>query len=226
MGGISSPLAAGLALVFDMDGVLVDSNSLHREAWTAFNLRYGVETTDEMLYRMYGKRNDDIVRDFFGSGLSEEEVSARGAAKEELYRELAARQLEQMLVPGIREFLEEYRQAPKALATNAEPANVAFVLRSAGLEPYFRIVVDGHQVTNPKPPPEVYLRAADQLAVAPANCIVFEDSHSGVSAAQAAGMRVVGLATTHGDLIGTSITVDNFVSGNLRQWLASQVRVA
>jgi beta-phosphoglucomutase len=225
MNGFASPLAEGLALVFDMDGVIVDSNPLHREAWAVFNRRYGLETTEDMHGRMYGKRNDEIVRDFFGTGLSDEEVAARGAAKEEVYRDLARRRFEQMLVPGIREFLEEHRGAPMALATNAEPANVAFVLRSAGLEPYFRVVVDGHQVTNPKPHPEVYLRAADRLGISPANCIVFEDSFSGVAAAQGAGMRVVGLATTHGDLIGTSISVDNFESRDLRRWLASQVRV-
>ena len=75
-------LADGLALIFDMDGVIVDSNPLHREAWILFNRRYGVETTDAMLQRMYGRRNDQIVRDFFGEGLPAEEVAARGAAKE------------------------------------------------------------------------------------------------------------------------------------------------
>ena len=62
------------ALIFDMDGVLVDSNPLHCQVWEVFNRRYGLETTPEMHERMYGKRNDQIVRDFFGSSLSEEEV--------------------------------------------------------------------------------------------------------------------------------------------------------
>src|SRR5690242_17906186 len=132
MSSSDAPLARGLALIFDMDGVIIDSNPLHREAWVAFNRRYGLETTEEMHQRMYGKRNDEIVRDFFGADLADGEVIARGAAKEELYRDMAGPQLEEMLVPGIREFLAEYHDAPSAVATNAEPANVEFLLRRAG----------------------------------------------------------------------------------------------
>ena len=218
-------LGPGLALIFDMDGVVIDSNPLHRESWEEFNRRYGVVTTGEMLARMYGRRNDEIVRDFFGDSLSPEEVAARGAAKEELYRKILEGRLEEALTPGVRPFLQEYSNAPKALATNAEPANVNFLLDRAALRQYFKVVVSGDQVQNPKPHPEIYLKAADLLNVPPANCIVFEDSHVGVEAALAAGMRVVGVCTTHGDLPGTAITVHNFVSGSLRTWLAAQARV-
>jgi beta-phosphoglucomutase family hydrolase len=216
-------LAPGLALIFDMDGVIVDSNPVHRDAWTAFNLRYGVETTDEMLERMYGKHNADIVRDYFGPHLSREEVEARGAAKEVLYRQLAAARLEQMLVPGIREFVAAWPSTPKGVASNGEPDNVHFVLERSGLRPCFQAVVDGSQVTHPKPHPEVFLKVAGLLGVAPEDCVVFEDSPTGVAAAQAAGMRIVGLCTTYGDLPGTSINVNNFSSGDLQRWLASQV---
>jgi beta-phosphoglucomutase family hydrolase len=220
----STPLAGGLALIFDMDGVIIDSNPLHREAWSAFNRRYGVETTEAMLEYMYGKRNDEIVRGFFGADLADEEVTLRGAAKESLYREMAGVRIEQMLVPGVREFLEYYRGAPVALATNAEPANVEFLLEKTGLRGYFRAVIDGHQVERPKPDPEIYRKAADALETAPADCVVFEDSYAGVEAALGAGARVVGIRTTHGNLPGVSITVDNFLSRDLRQWLAGQVR--
>jgi beta-phosphoglucomutase len=214
--------AAGLALIFDMDGVIVDSNPAHRESWEAFNRRYGIETTEEMHQRMYGKRNDDIVRDFFGAHLSAEEVATRGAAKEALYREMIADRIEAMIVPGLRDFLEEQRGVPTALASNAEPANIDFLLDRACLRNYFPVVVDGHQVANPKPDPEIYLKAADLLSVSAANCIVFEDSYSGVAAAQAAGMRIVGVRTTHGNLLGTSINIDNFTSSCLRSWIAGQ----
>jgi len=221
---VSRPLslAPGLALLFDMDGVIVDSNPLHREAWEVFNRRYGLETTEAMHESMYGKRNDDIVRGFYGADLPHDEVIARGAAKEALYREMAGTRLEQMLVPGLRDFLEEYRNAPMGLASNGEPANVELILENAGLRRYFQAIVDGHQVVNPKPDPEIYLKVAEILQVAPANCIVFEDSSAGVQAGLSAGMRVVGLCTTHGYLPGTTITVHNFCSGELRQWLASE----
>jgi beta-phosphoglucomutase len=215
-------LAEGLALIFDMDGVIVDSNPLHREAWAVFNRRYGLETTDAMVERMYGRRNDQIVRDFFGGDLPAGEVAARGAAKEELYREMMASRIEEMLVPGLRPFLELYRGAPMAVATNAEPQNVDFVLDRAGLRPYFRAVVDGHQAIHPKPHPEIYQRAAAMLAIAPSNCIVLEDSHGGIAAARTAGMRVIGLRTTHVNLPDTDITADNFLNGNLTSWLMAQ----
>jgi beta-phosphoglucomutase family hydrolase len=211
-----------LALIFDMDGVVIHSNPVHRDVWAAFNRRYGIETTEAMLQRMYGKRNDEIVRDFFGDGLTDEEVARRGAAKERLYRETIAGRVEQMLVPGLKAFLEEHSGARMALATNAEPENVALVLDEGGVRPYFQAVLDGHQVKKAKPDPEIYRLAARRLGVAEANCIVFEDSSSGVEAARKAGMRVVGLLTTEDNLSCVNICAHNFLSGNLRAWLAIQ----
>ena len=212
------------ALIFDMDGVIVDSNQMHRQAWEAFNRRYGLETTEEMHQRMYGKRNDWIVRDFYGEGMTPEEVEARGRAKERLYREMMAGRIEQMLVPGLRAFLERHRDLPMGVGSKAEPENVAFVLDEAGLRRYFRAVVDGHQVRHAKPHPEVYLRVAELLETEPARCIVFEDSHSGAAAAVAAGMTVIGISTTYGNLSGTALTIDNFLSTGLELWLQAQMR--
>ena len=212
------------ALIFDMDGVIVDSDAMHRDSWVVSNRRHGVETTDEMLRWMHGKRNDQIVRHYFGDGLAAEEVDRRGRAKERVYRELAAGRTEELLMPGLRAFLERHRDLPMAVGSNAEPENVAFVLGETGLRPYFRAVVDGHQVHNPKPHPDVYLRAAELLEIEPANCIVFEDSPSGAAAATAAGMRVIGLRTTYDSLPGAVLTVDNFLSGVLEPWLQAQLR--
>ena len=212
-----------IALIFDMDGVIVDSNAMHRESWVAFNRRYGLETTEEMHQFMYGKRNDQIVRGFYGDGITAEEVGARGRAKERLYREMIAGRTEEMLVPGVRAFLERHRDLPMGVGSNAEPENVAFVLDEAGLRPFFRAVVDGHQVHHPKPHPEVYLRVAELLETEPANCVVFEDSHSGAAAAVAAGMRVIGLCTTFANLPGAVFTIDNFLNGDLELWLQAQM---
>ena len=213
-----------IALIFDLDGVIVDSNPVHRRAWAAFNRRYGLETTEEMQLRMYGKRNDQIVRDYFGAGITPEEVDARGRAKERLYREMITGRTEEMLVPGLRALLERYRDLPMGVGSNAEPENVALVLDETGLRRYFRAVVDGHQVRHPKPHPEVYLRVAELLETDPAECVVFEDSHSGAAAAVAAGMRVIGISTTEDNLSGTSITIDNFRSKDLDLWLQAQLR--
>jgi HAD superfamily hydrolase (TIGR01509 family) len=174
---------------------------------------------------MYGKRNDEIIRDYFGDALPLAEVAARSRAKEELYRQMAATRLEQMLVPGLRQFLDRYRAAPMAVASNAEPENVAFVLDRAHIRSYFRAVVDGLQVVNPKPHPDVYLRAARLLNVLPGNCVVFEDSPAGVAAAQNADMKVIGIHTTYVNLQGTVLNADNFESGDLTTWLEEQRRL-
>ena len=217
----ATQIAPGIALIFDMDGVVIDSNPLHRRAWTEFNRRFGLETTDGMLERMYGKRNDEIVRDFFGA-LPDDEVIARGAAKEVLYREMLGERVDEVLVPGLKDFLARYPATPKALATNAEPQNVDFLLDRAGIRPLFQFAVNGSEVRHPKPHPEIYERAAELLHTKPANCVVFEDSYSGIEAARAAGTRIVGISTTHDNLPGTNLTVDNFWSRDLDQWLSDQ----
>src|SRR4051794_19160995 len=117
------------AFIFDMDGVIVDSNALHRAAWEEYDARHRIPTSEAMQQRMYGKRNDEIVRDFFGEHLSAEEVFTHGAAKEALYREMLEPRLEGTLVPGLRAFLERHRSIPMAVGSNAEPANIEFVLR-------------------------------------------------------------------------------------------------
>ncbi len=215
-------IQSGLALVFDMDGVILDSNPTHREAWAAYNRRFGIQTGEAIQQRMYGKRNDEIVRDFFGSGLTPEEVLAHGAAKESLYRQMMAPRLAASLVAGVTRFLQNRNGAPAGLATNAERANVDFVLDGLGLRSCFQAVVDGHQVSRPKPHPEIYLQVAELLGADPRNCVVFEDSHTGVAAARAAGARVVGLRTTHKEFKNIDLTVDDFRSPELKQWLETQ----
>jgi beta-phosphoglucomutase len=211
------------ALIFDMDGVIIDSNHWHRIAWSEYTRRHGVEMTSAMQLRMYGKRNDEIIRDFLGSHLADNEIFAHGAAKEALYRELITPHIETSLVPGIREFLERHRNLALGVATNAEPPNVDFVLDATGLRPFFRIIVNGHQVTHAKPHPEIYLRVAASLGIPSENCIVFEDSHTGVEAGLAAGMRVVGLTTTHSDLHGVALQIPDFRAPALESWLAGKL---
>jgi HAD superfamily hydrolase (TIGR01509 family) len=206
-----------------MDGVIIDSNPWHRTAWSEYTRRHGVEMTDAMQLRMYGKRNDEIVRDFFGAHLPGDEVFAHGAAKEALYRDMMKPHTETALVPGVRGFLELHRDLALGVATNAEAPNVDFVLDAAGLRRFFRSIVNGHQVTHAKPHPEIYLRVADALGIPPENCLVFEDSYSGVEAGLAAGMRVVGITTTHSDLPGVSLLIPDFRDPALETWLAGKL---
>jgi beta-phosphoglucomutase family hydrolase len=215
-------LARELALILDMDGVIVDSNPFHRRAWEEYNRRFGIETDEDMHQRMYGRRNDDIVLDFFGAHLTTDEVRAHGAAKERLYREMIGPVLTVALVPGVRDFLERHRDLPIAMATSAEPENVEFLLETAHLRPYFRAIVDGHQVRNPKPHPEIYLKAAELLGADPRHCVAFEDSFAGIQAARSAQMAVVGVATTHEELPGVELAIRDFNSLELEPWLANR----
>jgi beta-phosphoglucomutase len=215
-------LARELTLILDMDGVIIDSNPWHRRVWAQYNRRFGIETNEAMQQRMYGKRNDEIIRDFLGAQLTDEEVRAHGAAKECLYRETIRPVVNEVLVPGVREFLERHRHQPIGVATNAEPANVEFVLHEAGLCEYFRVVVDGHQVPNPKPHPDIYLKAAERLGATPSDCVVFEDSFTGIDAARAARMAVVGVRSTHEELPGVDLEIRDFFSPELEPWLANR----
>jgi beta-phosphoglucomutase len=188
-----------------------------------YNRRFGIDAGAALVERMYGRRNDEIVRDFFGPRLSAEEVAVHGAAKEELYRTMLEPRLAETFRARRAGFLRRHAGQPVGLATNAEPANVDFILDGGGLRAYFRVVVDGHQVQHPKPHPDIYLRAAGLLSAAPRNCIVFEDSFSGVAAARAAGARIVGLRTTHRELPGADLEIDDFRGPQLEAWLRAQV---
>jgi len=216
-------LADGLALILDMDGVIVDSNPVHTQCWRVYLRRHGIEPDESLPQRMFGRHNSVIVRHYFGESLDEAEIARHGAAKEALYREMMRPQIRQRLVPGIVPFLERHRGAPMGVATNADRANLDFVLREAGLEPYFRARLDGNQITRPKPDPEIYLRMSQLLDTAPRNCIVFEDTGLGVEAARAAGMRVIGVGTTHASLENADLYIRDFLSEELEPWLARQV---
>jgi beta-phosphoglucomutase family hydrolase len=217
-------LAPGLALIFDMDGVLIDSTQTHTRAWDLYLQRLGIRD-DNLMDRMLGKRNDEIVRALLGGGLSEAEVFQHGAAKEQLYRDLMDPVFEQHVVAGVREFVHKAseHQIPLGLATNAEPPNVEFVLDRTGLAGKFQSVVDGHQVENPKPFPDVYLEAARRLGVAPENCIIFEDSPGGMKAALAAGARLVGVLTTVDEAPQARLSIPDFNDERLLPWLKSQI---
>ena len=219
-------LASGLGLVFDLDGVIVDSNPIHSAVWRIYLARHGVAAAEDFDQKMFGRRNDEIVREVFGADLDPAEVFRHGAAKEALYREMMRPVLKEHLVPGLAPFLERHRNVPAGVATNAEPANADFVLGTGGVGRYFRVVVNGAQVSRPKPDPEIYLRTAELLRLPPANCIVFEDSRTGVEAARAAGARVVGLRTTHDRLPNVDLSIRDFLDPELELWLSVQRPVA
>ena len=191
---------------------------LHTQSWGIYLENQGV-SADSLVARMHGKRNDQIVRDIFGASLSESEVFQHGANKEAIFREMMALRIEEFLVPGVEDFLAHYRHLGLGLGSNAELANIDFVLDRAGLRKYFQAVADGHQVVHPKPAPDIYLKLAQHFGVDPSDCIVFEDSATGVEAAVAEGMKVVGIATSEKWLPDVEVMVRDFRDPSLQKWL-------
>ena len=214
-------LAPGLGLIFDLDGVIVDSMPVQQRAWRQYLAMTGIYAGENLDF-MHGQRNEEIVRGLLGPEADEQTVIAHGAAKELLYRDMLRERLREHLVAGIGEWLEHVSGAPIALATNAERANVDFVLDGGSLRRYFGVIVDGSEVARPKPDPDAYLRAAELLKIPPRNCIVFEDSPVGVAAAVAAGMRVVGVLTHATPLDHLRFSIRNFVDPQLDEWLSAQ----
>jgi len=221
MGRPALVLARGLAFILDLDGVIVDSMPVHKKAWREYLRRLGKDA-EQLLSRMHGRKNDEILRDCLGESATDEEIFAHGAGKEKLYREMMRDQLRDYVIPGIREFLDRVHNiVPLAVASNAEPANVDFVLDGMGLREHFNVALDSSRVDRPKPWPDIYLLAARELGVAPRNCIVFEDSEVGITAARQAGMRVVGIMTEGIPLKEVNLAVADFASPELEPWLAA-----
>lgn len=186
------------AALFDMDGVIVDTNPHHHIAWREYYHRNGKTLTDEeFVQHVSGRHNNDIVAHLFtGQTLAPEEVVRIGHEKEALFRELYAKDITP--VPGLVEFLKALKAAGirTAVATSAPVENLNFVVDTLGLRPYFDALLHESMVTRPKPDPEIYRQAMAMLGVTPDESVIFEDSMTGIRAAKAAGAYVVGVATT------------------------------
>ena len=186
------------AVIFDMDGVIAHTNPYHSEAFRQFFDKYNVPYTEqEFEDHMYGKHNDYILRHFFKRTLSDAEIRDLAAEKEALFRDIYRTSLAP--IPGLPEFLAALKANGFRLgvATSAPRANLDFIIDGLALRPLMDSVLSSEDVTAHKPDPEIYLKSAQRLGAQPANCVVFEDSFSGVSAAINAGANVIGVLTSH-----------------------------
>jgi beta-phosphoglucomutase family hydrolase len=212
------------AVIFDMDGVLVDSNAFHRLAWRRVSAARRLPLSERDLRdQVFGWRTEEAIRLLWGTRRPAAEVARIAAEKERLFRDAIAARVRPL--PGLRALIAwlTRRRVPIALASSAAPANVALVVRALNLERALSVRVLARDVRNAKPDPEIFLCAAARLRVAPADCVVIEDSRSGVTAAVRAGMRCVGITTTHrrAELraLGAAIAVRDFRTVALRRWL-------
>ena len=185
------------AVIFDLDGTMVDNMSFHLKAWQEFLLRHGKRiSSNDYTKDISGRTNYVILRHYFGE-LPKEEVRAMGREKETLYRGLYAGKITP--IEGLLEFLKRLEVLNKkvAVATSAPKANCSFVLDGLGLGSYFPVVVNGDEILQSKPAPDIYIETAKRMGAEPSRCIVFEDSPIGFQAAQSAGMHVIALTTSH-----------------------------
>ena len=199
-----------------MDGVIVDSNPFHKISLRQFCARYGFDLTEEdLLKKIYGRTNKEWIPNLFGK-LPSEQVKAYGAEKEALFREIYKEDI--VALKGLEVFLKLVQKAgfPLAIGTSAPRDNVDFTLSKTNLNDYFPVILDETFVDHGKPNPEIYLKTAAALDKDPKDCIVFEDSLSGVAAGKAAGCKVVGVTTTHtpDELAETDYVIDDFLDLN------------
>jgi beta-phosphoglucomutase len=185
------------AVIFDLDGTLVDNIPLHSRAFAVFGERHGLRAlTEEEDVRTRGQRNTEVFPVIFGRELTRDEVRLYSDEKEALYRELSRGKL--VALAGLDRLLGrlETQGIPVAIATSGPAENVEHTLQEIGLTSRLRVVVRGDQVARGKPHPDIFLAAAARLGAPPRSCLAFEDTPAGVTSAQAAGMVTVAITTS------------------------------
>jgi beta-phosphoglucomutase len=189
---------SSFAVLWDMDGTLVDSGALHRLAWRRFLRQQGQPVTDEIFEHEFGRPNEQVLPTYWRHELSKAELRRLSDEKEQCYRDLV-RAEGIASPPGVLAWLARFREAGlrQALATSGCRANAELIVDLTGMRPYFSAIVASEDVPRGKPHPDVFLHTAALLGVPPARCLVIEDSTHGIAAARAAGMRCLALATTH-----------------------------
>jgi beta-phosphoglucomutase family hydrolase len=197
------------AVLWDLDGVLVDTAQFHFQAWRQLLGELGRSLSEEEFGRTFGLRNDLVLRDLLGH-VPAEEVQGLSERKEALFREHAAGRV--VALPGAVQLVRRSRESGRrnALVTSTPRANIDFVLKQVGLTTRFDTIVAAEDVSNGKPDPEGYLLAAHRLGVAPGRCLVIEDAPGGIEAARRAGMRSLAVTTTHSreELAAAGVIVD------------------
>lgn len=186
------------ALIFDMDGVIVDNVSLHETAWLEFCRKHQIDITAKLFReQLFGKSNKGTLKTLLGKEISNSELQRYVEEKESLYRQLAENQLKPL--KGLMHFLQEVKKhnVKTAVASSAPVENISFTLLETNIGNYFDVITSADEIENGKPNPEIFIKTAAKLNFTPGQCLVFEDSFPGIEAAKRAGMKVVGVATTH-----------------------------
>lgn len=205
------------AIIFDMDGTLVDNMHIHHDAWMQFIKEKGLNINAETFERDYHKGTlIEVMQRFFPDLTTEKELRAVGNEKEALYRKIFAPHINPLL--GLIDFLItiKNRSIPIGLATMGDQNNIDLTLKGLEISSFFHSTTGGHQVVKGKPDPEIFLLAAKKIGVPPSECLAFEDTQSGIKSALAAGMQVVGVATQYSttelEALGCIAAIEDYAS--------------
>ncbi|MFL6212808.1 MAG: HAD family hydrolase [Blastocatellia bacterium] len=189
------------AVLWDVDGTLVDSLEYHWQSWREALSGEGYTLTREQFLSTFGRRNDEILRAYFGDDITPERITRISLDKEEAYREMVrSRGIEAL--PGVRRWLHQLKADGwrQAVASSAPPLNLEVILAALDVNDCFDAIVSAEEVERGKPDPQIFLAAAAKVQTPPARCIVVEDAPAGTEAARRAGMRAIGVLTTHAHL--------------------------
>ena len=209
-----------MGVIFDLDGVLVDTGWAHKQSWYDLGEKEGFILTDEFFFSTFGMQNYMIIPMLLGRQASSEEIDRLSDWKELRYREIIAEKLAPS--DGAKSLLINLKKEGFLLAvgSSAPRANLELVLERTDLRDYFDAYVTGQDVTNGKPAPDTFLKAAEKLSLDADSCVVVEDAVQGVEAGKAAGMPVVAVTTTRSraDLHKADIIVDSLTQLQARHF--------
>lgn len=185
------------AIIFDMDGTIVDNIPYHEESWIIFLKEYGIIIEPENFSAQNHGTLDEMIIRFFGAETSKERVHELGLAKEKAYQTLYQNHIKE--VNGLTPFLQKLNQnnIKTGLATMGIPSSIDFILGGLNVKNYFQEITGGIEVSKGKPNPEIFLKTLEKLKVEAKDAVAVEDSMGGIKAAKDAGIKVIGITTTH-----------------------------
>ena len=185
------------AILFDMDGTLVDSIPFHQEAWLRFLGNHGIHLRPEDFHAQNHGTLPEMIRRFFPHVESREKRIDLGEEKEATYRHMYKPYLKE--IAGLTSFLKflNSQKISCHLATMGDQNNIDFTLKGLEISEYFETITGGHEVFKGKPDPEIFIKSMEKSGVKASEALVFEDSGGGIRSAKAAGLKVVGIATSH-----------------------------
>ncbi|WP_150275841.1 beta-phosphoglucomutase [Paenibacillus tepidiphilus] len=189
------------AVIFDLDGVIVSTDEYHYQAWKQISDAEGIPFDREANERLRGvsrMESLELILEQASTRYTAEQKQGLAERKNVIYRELLNRLSETDILPGVMNLITALQERHILTAIGSSSKNTPVILNKIGLDNVFDVVVDGNDIRNSKPDPEVFLQAAERLGISPEDCVVVEDAEAGIAAAHAAGMKTVGVGAAAG----------------------------